>query len=346
MKITGTLVKLGIISLVLLFFTALIVVVFGQMRFDRTTTYTAEFNNVSGLRSGQFVRASGVEIGKVKDIHLVDGGHRVRVDFDVDHAVPLYQSTTAQVRYLNLIGDRYLELKRGDGEGADRVLPSRGFIPLSHTQPALDLDALIGGFKPLFQALDPEKINNIATSIITVFQGQGGTINDILDQTAQLTSHIAERDDAIGEVVKNLNIVLDTTVKHRQDFDQTVDNFEKLISGLNEHADPFAAGIANISNGAGTVGDLLADNRTLLHKTLNYLEPIQQSIVDQRDLWDDQIHRTPTAVNIVGNAAGNYGDWINFYLCDLTIKTNGLQAGGPVRTVRVWSQPSGRCTPQ
>jgi phospholipid/cholesterol/gamma-HCH transport system substrate-binding protein len=145
MKITGTLVKLGIVSLVLLFFTALIIVVFGQMRFDRTTTYAAEFNNVSGLRSGQFVRASGVEIGKVKDIKLVDGGHRVRVEFDVDHSVPLYQSTTAQVRYLNLIGDRYLELKRGDGEGSDRVLPAHGFIPLSHTSPALDLDALIGG---------------------------------------------------------------------------------------------------------------------------------------------------------------------------------------------------------
>jgi len=345
MKITGTLLKLGVVSLVLIFFTALITVVFGQMRFDRTTTYSAEFNNVTGLRPGQFVRASGVEIGKVKDIKLVDGGHRVRVEFDVDHSVPLYQSTTAQVRYLNLIGDRYLELKRGDGEGSERVLPAHGFIPLSHTQPALDLDALIGGFKPLFRALDPEKVNNIATAIITVFQGQGGTINDILDQTAQLTSRIAERDEAIGEVVKNLNIVLDTTVKHRQDFDQTVDNFEKLISGLNDHAEPFAAGIANISNAAGTVGDLLADNRTLLHKTLNYLEPIQQPIVDQRDLYDDQIHRTPTAVNIVGNAAGNYGDWVNFYLCDLTIKTNGLQAGGPVRTVKIWSQPTGRCTP-
>jgi phospholipid/cholesterol/gamma-HCH transport system substrate-binding protein len=346
MKIIGTLVRLGIAGTVLLLFTALIVVVFGQMRFDRTNSYAAEFNNVSGLRSGQFVRASGVEIGKVKDITLVEGGHRARVEFDVDHSVPLYQSTTAQVRYLNLIGDRYLELKRGDGEGADRVLPANGFIPLSHTQPALDLDALIGGFKPLFRALDPEKVNNIATAIITVFQGQGGTINDILDQTAQLTSHIAERDEAIGEVVKNLNIVLDVTVKHRQDFDQTVDNFEKLISGLNNHADSFAAGIANISNAAGTVGDLLADNRTLLHKTLNYLEPVQQGVIDQRDLYDDQIHRTPIGMNIVGNAVGNYGDWVNFYLCDLTIKTNGLQAGGPVRTVKIWTQPTGRCTPQ
>ena len=104
--------------------------------------------------------------------------------------------------------------------------------------------------------------------------------------------------------------------------------------------------IANISNAAGTVADLLADNRTLLHKTLNYLEPIQQPIIDQRDLCDDQLHRTPIGTNIVGNAVGNYGDWINFYLCDLTLKTNGLQAGGPVRTVRIWSQPTGRCTPQ
>jgi phospholipid/cholesterol/gamma-HCH transport system substrate-binding protein len=346
MKLTGTVVRLAAVVSVQLLFTAVIVVVFGQVRFDRTNSYSAEFSNASGLRAGQFVRASGVEVGKVKKVDLVEGDKKIRVDFSVDRSVQLYQSTTAQIRYQDLIGNRYLEISRGTGEGAERALPPGGFIPLSRTQPALDLDALIGGFKPLFRALDPQKVNTIASSIITVFQGEGGTINDILDQTAQLTSHIAERDEAIGEVVKNLNIVLDTTVKHRQDFDQTVDNFEKLISGLNNHAEPLATGIANISNAAGTVADLLADNRTLLHKTLNYLEPIQQPIIDQRDLWDDQLHRTPIGTNIVGNAVGNYGDWINFYLCDLTLKTNGLQAGGPVRTVRVWSQPTGRCTAQ
>ena len=114
-------------------------------------------------------------------------------------------------------------------------LPPGGFIPLSRTSPALDLDALIGGFKPLFRALDPEKVNTIATTLITVFQGQGGTINDILDHTAQLTSQLGERDQAIGEVVKNLNIVLDTTVRHRQQFDQTINNLEGLITGLNDH---------------------------------------------------------------------------------------------------------------
>jgi phospholipid/cholesterol/gamma-HCH transport system substrate-binding protein len=287
-----------------------------------------------------------VEIGKVKKVRLVDGGTRVRVDFDVDHSIPLYQSTTAQIRYLDLIGDRYLELKRGEGEGDDRVLPQGGFIPLSRTTPALDLDALIGGFKPLFRALDPEKVNTIASAIITVFQGQGGTINDILDQTARLTAHIAERDQAIGEVINNLNIVLDTTVKHRKEFDQTVDNFEKLITGLKNHADPLAAGTANLSNAAGTAADLLADNRALLHKEINYLQALQQPLIDQRDQLNDLIHKTPTALNLIGRTVGLYGDWLNFYVCDVTIKWNGLQPGGPVRTVRIWQQPTGRCTPQ
>jgi phospholipid/cholesterol/gamma-HCH transport system substrate-binding protein len=346
MKNTGTAVRLGAFSLALLLFTALIIVVFGQIRFDKTTSYSAEISNASGLRDGQFVRASGVEIGKVKKIQLVDGGKRVRVDFDVDRSLPLYQSTTAQIRYQDLIGNRYLELKRGEGEGADRILPPGGFIPLSRTQPALDLDALIGGFKPLFRALDPEKVNTIASSIITVFQGQGGTINDILDQTAQLTSALAERDQAIGEVVTNLNIVLDTTVRHRKEFDQTLNNFEVLITGLKDRADPLAAGVAHISNAAGTVADLLADNRTPLHNAVNHLDAIQQPIIDQRDQYDDLLHRTPTALNIIGRAAGTYGDFINLYVCDVSLMINGLQPGGPVRTVKLFRQPTGRCTPQ
>jgi phospholipid/cholesterol/gamma-HCH transport system substrate-binding protein len=346
MKITGTLVRLGIFTVVLVLFSAMIIVVFGQMRFDRTYGYSAEFTNISGLRSGQFVRASGVEIGKVSKVSLVDGGKRARVQFDVNRSVPLYQSTTAQVRYLNLIGDRYLELKRGEGEGSDRVLPPGGFIPVSRTSPALDLDALIGGFKPLFRALDPQKINTIATALVTVFQGQGGTINDILDNTAQLTSQLGERDQAIGEVIKNLNIVLDTTVRHRQQFDQTVNNLEVLITGLKDHREQLAGGTAHISNAAGTVADLLAEDRSLLHKTLDYLDTVQQPLIDQRDSLEDFTHRIPAALNMIGRAIGSYGDFVNFYSCDITLKLNGLQAGGPVRTVRLFSQPTGRCSPQ
>ncbi|HEX2213644.1 MAG TPA: virulence factor Mce family protein [Mycobacterium sp.] len=343
MKITGTAIKLGAFSLVLLLFTAIIVVVFGQMRFDRTTGYTAIFSDASGLRSGQFVRASGVEVGKVSKVSIIDGGSKAKIEFNVDRSLPLFEGTTASIRYLNLIGDRYLELKRGD---SDKRLPGGGTIPLERTEPALDLDALIGGFRPVFRALDPEKVNTIAQSIITVFQGQGGTINDILDQTASLTAALADRDQAIGEVIRNLNTVLDTTVKHQQQFDETVQDFEALITGLKNRADPIATSVAGISDAAGTIADLLADNRPLLQSTIGHLEAVQQPLVDQRDELNDLLTRLPTAFKIIGRAGGIYGDFFNFYACDISLKLNGLQPGGPVRTVKLIGQPSGRCTPQ
>ncbi|HEY7051700.1 MAG TPA: virulence factor Mce family protein [Mycobacterium sp.] len=347
MKDTGTTVKLGTLSVVLVLLTATIVVIFGQLRFDRTATYSAVFSNASGLRSGQFVRASGVEVGKVEGVRLVDGGQHVQVDFNVDRSLPLYQSTTAAIRYQDLIGNRYVELERGTGEAAEQVLPAGGVIPISRTQPALDLDALIGGFKPLFRALDPEKVNTIAQSIITVFQGQGGTINDILDQTAQLTAHIAERDQAIGAVVDNLNTVLDTTVRHQPEFDQTINNLEVLITGLKNKADPIAASTADISNAAGTLADLLTDNRPLLHNTVEYLDIVAAPLVEQSDQLNNLLQKVPDAFEIIGRAGGIYGDFFNTYLCGIGLKLNGLQPGGPVRNIKLVDYgPTGRCTPQ
>jgi phospholipid/cholesterol/gamma-HCH transport system substrate-binding protein len=346
MRIRGIIARLAAVVAVQLLFTAIIVVVFGQIRFDRTNTYSAEFSNASGLRAGQFVRASGVEVGKVKKVDLVEGDRRIRVEFAVDRSVQLYQSTTAQIRYQDLIGNRYLEISRGAGENAEKTLSPGGFIPLARTQPALDLDALIGGFKPLFRSLDPQKVNSIASSIITVFQGEGGTINDILDQTAQLTQTLAESDQTIGDVIHNLNTVLDTTERHHDQLDSTIDKFEGLITGLKDRAAPLAGGAAHISNAAGTVADLLSDNRALVRGAVTHLETLAGPLYDDRDRVGDLVGKVPAAFNIIGRASGIYGDFFNFYLCDLSLKVNGLQPGGPVRSVKLLTQPSGRCTLQ
>ena len=346
MNIRPTAIKLGIFSTVLLLCTALLVVVFGQLRFERYHSYTAEFSNGSGLKAGQFVRAGGVEVGKVSGVKLTDNGQRVIVDMKVDRSLPLFQSTGAQIRYADLVGERYVNLERGTGEGADRTLPPGGFIPLARTQPALDLDALIGGFKPLFKSLDPEKVNNIATSLVTVFQGQGGTIADILNQTAQLTSTLADRDRAIGEVITNLNTVLTTVNKHQAEFDQTVNDFEVLVTGLKNRADPLAGAVADISDASGTLAGLLADDRPLLQETTAKLETIQTPLADDPAKLDKLLSEYPMAINLIGRVGGIYGDFFNFYLCDIKLLLNGLQPGGPVRTVHVTKQPSGRCTPQ
>lgn len=147
-------------------------------------------------------------------------------------------------------------------------------------------------------------------------------------------------------MIRNLNTVLDTTVRHQEQFDETLVNFERLITGLKNRADPIASSVADISDAAGTVADLLAENRPLLQDTVGYLEATQQPLVEQKGQLNDILVRLPNALKIIGRAGGVYGDFFNFYACDVTLKLNGLQPGGPVRTVKVWGQPTGRCTPQ
>src|SRR3954454_25317669 len=95
-----------------------------------------------------------------------------------------------------------------EGAGATKKIQPGGTIPLDRTAPALDLDALIGGFRPLFHALDPDQVNALSGQLISAFQGQGATIGSFLTQTATLTSTLADRDQPIGHVVVNLNTVL------------------------------------------------------------------------------------------------------------------------------------------
>src|SRR6202040_34681 len=170
----GAIARVVAFTVVSLAFVFILVTVFGQFRFDTRASYSAVFSNVSGLKGGNFVRIAGVEVGKVKGLKLRKDG-TVKVDFAIDRGLTLTEGTKAAVRYENLIGDRYLSLE--EGPGSTRKLQPGAMIPLARTSPALDVDALIGGFRPLFRALDPDQVNALSGQILKVFQGQGATIS-------------------------------------------------------------------------------------------------------------------------------------------------------------------------
>ena len=87
---------------------------------------------------------------------------------------------------------------------------------------------LIGGFRPLFRALDPDQVNALSGELLRVFQGQGGTISSVLAQTSALTTTLAGRDQLIGEVIKNLNTVLGTFAKRDDQFAEGLDKLSEL----------------------------------------------------------------------------------------------------------------------
>ncbi len=314
--------------------------IFAQLRFGNELPYKARFSNVSGLEAGNFVRIAGVEVGKISKISIQDDGTAV-VDFSADNTVVLTEGSKAIIRYQNLIGGRYLALQ--DGPGGTRQLRPGDTIPLSRTSPALDLDALIGGFRPLFRALDPNQINTLSSELIKAFQGEGATIGSVLARTAALTNTLADRDHLIGQVIVNLNTVLGSLGDQSTQFAKTVDSLSQLLSTLADRKRDISNGIAYANAAAGSIADLLAKGRAPLAKILNEGDRAGGLILADRGYFDDFLNTLPDAYQML-NRQGLYGDFFSFYLCELLFKVNG-KGGQPVY-VKVIGQPSGRCTPR
>ena len=339
-KTVGTAVRVALFAAMCLVFMFVLVTVFGQFRFDSRVPYRAVFTNVSGLKGGNFVRIAGVEVGKVKDLTLHKDG-TVTVDFAIDRGLTLTEGTRAAVRYENLIGDRYLSLE--EGPGSVRKLQPGQTIPLARTSPALDVDALIGGFRPLFRALNPDQVNALSGELLKVFQGQGGTISSVLAQTSALTTTLAGRDELIGQVITNLNTVLGTFAAHDDQFSQGLDKLSQLAKELADRKSDIATGTAYLNAAAGSVADLLTAARQPIKDAVQQTDRFAGQVMADHDYVDNLVKTLPDAYQVLARN-GLYGDYFGFYLCDAVLKLNG-KGGQPV-FVKVAGQDSGRCTPK
>jgi phospholipid/cholesterol/gamma-HCH transport system substrate-binding protein len=339
-SLKGTIVGLGIFLTVCALAAFLLVSVFAQLRFGAGNTYYAEFTNVSNLRTGKLVRIAGVEVGKVKDISI-NSDATVRVEFTADKSVILTDGTRAVLRYDNLFGDRYLALEEGAG-GVRPVRPGQT-IPLARTAPALDLDALIGGFRPLFRALNPEQVNALSGQLVQVFEGQGATIGSFLNQAAAVSNTLADRDLLIGQVVGNLDVVLGSLGDQSDRLDKAVTSLSQLIHGLAERKTDISNAVAYTNAAAGSVADLLSHARAPFRKVVHETDRAAGIAVADHDYLDNLINTLPDKYRVMDRQA-MYGDYFSFYLCDVVLKLNG-KGGQPVY-VKVAGQPTGRCAPK
>jgi phospholipid/cholesterol/gamma-HCH transport system substrate-binding protein len=330
-------VKFGIFAVVMVLLTVFLFFTFAQVRTGSTNGYSAVFADASRLKTGDTVRIAGIRVGTVRDVAL-QSDKNVIVDFDADRNIVLTTGTKAAVRYLNLVGDRYLELV--DGPGSTRVMPAGAQIPKDRTAPALDLDLLLGGLKPVIQGLNPEDVNALSASLIQVLQGEGGTLESLLSKTSSFSNSIADNNEVVGQLIENLKNTLDTLSKNGDDFSGAIDRLEQLITGLSKDRDPIGNAIVSLSSGTASLSDLLTEARPPLAGTVDQLNRLAPLLADDKDRLSAALERAPNNYRKLARL-GAYGSFIQYYICGLSFRASDLQG----RTVQFpWiKQETGRC---
>jgi phospholipid/cholesterol/gamma-HCH transport system substrate-binding protein len=330
-------IKFAIFAVVMAMLTTLLFVIFGQYRNESTTSYSAVFSDVSRLTTGDSVRAAGIRVGTVREIDPQTDDN-VLVTFDADSNVRLTSGTKAMVRYLNLAGDRYLDLV--DSPGSTRILAPGAQIPLERTAPALDLDLLLGGLKPVIRGLNPQDVNALSSSLLQVFQGQGANLQSLLAKTSSFTSSIADNGDVVQQVITNLNAVAVILAKDGGQLGGTLDRLQRLVAELSDNRDTIGSAITSLSAGTTSVADLLTQSRPPLNGTVDQLNRLSANIAGDLPTLDEALQTAPGNYRKLVRL-GSYGSWFNYYLCGLTVRVTDLQG----RTaVFPWiKQETGRC---
>ena len=332
--------RLGTFVAVCLVVLAGLLAVYGDFRFSPKTNYYADFVNVSGLKVGDTTRIAGVEVGTIKNVKINPEGI-VRVGFSADNSVLLTEGTRAAIRYENLFGGRYLALE--EGAGGTSTLTAGQVIPVGRTTPALDLDAVIGGFRPLFRALNPNQVNELSEQLINAFQGQGQTIGSFLDQAAAVTNSLADRDVLISQVVDNLNIVLGTLGGQSDQLDRAVVSLAGLVHGLAQRKTAISDAVAYTNAATGSVADLLTKVRPPLQEVVRQTDRAASIVVADHEYLDNLLYTLPDKYQKLVRE-GISGDFFSFYLCAIVLKFNG-KGGQPVYA-KIAGQSTGRCTPK
>jgi phospholipid/cholesterol/gamma-HCH transport system substrate-binding protein len=315
-----TLVKFGVFAVVMSVLTAFLFFTFGQYRTGAVTGYSALFNDASRLKDGDSVRVAGVRVGTVNGVAL-QPDKKVVVKFDADRSVVLTDGTKAAVRYLNLVGDRYLELV--DGPGSTRRLPAGGQINVDHTAPALDLDLLLGGLKPLVRGLNPRDVNALSSALLEVFQGEGGTLQSLFNKSTSFTNTLADNDQTIERLIDNLNTVAATLNKDGGQFSGAIDRLEKLVTGLANDRDTFGPAIDALSTGTVTLADLLGKARKPLSATVDQLTRLAPNLDNDKDRLDAALQKAPRNYRKLVRL-GVFGATIPYFLCQITIRGTDL----------------------
>jgi phospholipid/cholesterol/gamma-HCH transport system substrate-binding protein len=240
-------------------------------------TYRADFTEAAGIAGGATVSVSGVRVGSVSAVELVDGN--ARVSFSVDHGTRLGLTTSAQIRTGSLLGQRVLTVEPS-GPGTlrpDDVIPvARTASPYSLNEAVDDLTTNARGIDTvsLNKSLDvlSTTLDDVAPQLGPTFDGlaevsrginsRNSSLRDLLSATSEVSALIASRSTKINSLILNANSLLDVLVQRRQ-----------AIASL----------LANTSAVADQLSKLVADNERQLAPTLDALNSVAAMLERNRD---------------------------------------------------------------
>ena len=220
--------------------------------FDPVFKLTSTFLNVSGLQVGNNIRFSGINVGTVDNITIINDS-MVRVDMLVRQEVKKFIKSDSKVSIGSegLIGNRLLTITQGS-PNAPIVSKNQ---QLQSIEP-VETDAIIASLKET--VANTEVVTKQAADMMLKINSGKGTLGRIIHDTEiaqNISNSIVNFENTSEELDKTMSSTRNSLAVIMQSLQLTADNAKVSTQQLEEI-------MTGINNGQGTVGRLLYDTVT------------------------------------------------------------------------------------
>jgi phospholipid/cholesterol/gamma-HCH transport system substrate-binding protein len=317
-----TLIKVLAFIAVSAVFTAVLAMKIGNLEFfQHQYQLSAVFSDASGVFKGDAVKLAGVDVGRVSDARI-QNGHGV-VDFVVDDTVKLTKDATVAIRWRNVLGQRFLYLYPGSGQGPR--LNDGDTIGLDNTQAAGDLGQLLNELGPILKAIDPEKANAFLDAMNEALAGNEGTVRQLIGEGGGLAQRLSGMDDQIQSLISSSNTVLSTYARQDRSISRILDHLDSLggsLGGMTQNIDSLIVNFAQVQQ---ELDRFLKDNRGNIDSSLGQLEWLTQLLHGKRAELARTLCSLPAGVAPYFQTT-SWGEWFNVRVIRLTIKDKNDKA--------------------
>lgn len=231
--------------------------------------------SVNGLSIGAPVKYQGVDIGKVREIHVnPDDLNSILVEIRIVRGFPVKRDMTATMTYTGITGQKFIELAGGSESSpalpaGGEILPARGLGERAEDIVA-NIEGVIKSVNALLSAENRVKINEVLTA------GH---------RSAEVVSRVLEGKE------KNLTGAIDNIEKAAFDFGAVTENLRKItgdLAGLTGTLDTKAASILDNINqrfSGEEMGKVLTNLESFIAEASTSLKTIENMLmIQQADL--------------------------------------------------------------
>jgi phospholipid/cholesterol/gamma-HCH transport system substrate-binding protein len=299
---TATLLKF----LAFVIFTSLLTLFIAQQivgtSFGARYSLKARFDDVSGLLNGDPVKIAGVPSGQVASVKVVDG--QALVTLGVDRGVRIPDDSRAEVRWRNVLGQRYIQLVPGT---SSRMFSDGQTIRA--TRSVVDLSAIVNDLGPLTRNLDPTQITTVLTAFNQALDGNEGNINATITNLDGLLSTFAARKTAIDGMIKNFKVISGVIAKRDGQIAQSVDNLAELTQLFASNDKTLTDALDTISRTTGDLNTVLGGNQQQLGDIVKHLADFADTFRLNVNGLEQMVQQLPLTLRSLF-AAGNGGQFL------------------------------------